>query len=173
MDYPAISAQKALRRIDFTESIRSCGQRRNSASREESADFPSNSMGLEQNDAFEKSEIPPIRLNNDLADVSCPANGVLPRKERWKITAHAAVHAGCVLIGFHERGVQRNAVRDAVQFHNGHAHHEGNFAGTIHRDNWLGIDAAAVGDERAGGRECNLRHILLIPEGLAAEVHGE
>ena len=76
MDYPAISAQKALRRIDFTESIRSCGQRRNSAGREELADFPSNSMGLEQNDAFEKLEIPPIRLNDDLRHIARPTNGI-------------------------------------------------------------------------------------------------
>ena len=34
-------------------------------------------------------------------------------------------------------------------------------------------DAAGVGDERAGGRYGDLRHIFLIPEGLAAEVHGE
>lgn len=37
----------------------------------------------------------------------------------------------------------------AVQLHNGHAHHERDFAGTIHRDDRFGIDAAGVGDESA------------------------
>ena len=76
-------------------------------------------------------------------------------------------------VGFHERGIQRDTVRDAVQFHNGHAHHERDFSGTIHRNDRFRIDAAGVVDECAGGRYGDLRHILLIPKGFTAEVHGK
>lgn len=43
----------------------------------------------------------------------------------------------------------------------------------MHRDDRFGIDAAGIIDECAGGRYGDLRHILLIPERLAAEIDGE
>ena len=77
------------------------------------------------------------------------------------------------MIGFHERAVQRNAVRNAIQFHNGHAHHKGDFTGAVHCDGWFRKHAAGIGDERAGGRYGNLRCVFFVPERLTAEVHGE
>ena len=115
--------------------------------------------------------LPPIRLNNHLRHVTRPANRICAGSQRWKIPAHVAVHADFAVVGFHERRVQRDAVGDSVQFNNAHVHHEGDFSGAIHRDDRFGIDAAGVGDERAGGRHGDRRHIFLIPEGLAAEVH--
>ena len=43
--------------------------------------------------------LPPIRLNNHLRHVTRPANRICAGSQRWKITAHAAVQTGCVLIG--------------------------------------------------------------------------
>lgn len=117
-----------------------------------------------------QSEKAPIWDNIQRSHISRPAHGVLPRKQHRKLPTDGAVHGGRSRVGFLQLRVQRYASRYALQLRNDHAHHEGDRARAVDRDDRFRIDIPRIGDKRAALGQGNGRDILLVPKRLAAEV---
>ena len=81
------------------------------------------------------------------------------------------VHQGTALIGFLQHGVNDDAFGDVLQFHNGRAHHERDVPGAFDRQDWLGIHAARIRNDRPGFGDRDVVGGIGIEKRIAAEVH--
>ncbi len=63
------------------------------------------------------------------------------------------VHQDAAQVGFLQSAVEDDAPGNTFQFHNGCTHHERDVPGTIHREDWLGVHAARIGDDYEDAEE--------------------
>lgn len=115
----------------------------------------------------------PIRPDYYSRHRSCPADRICSRLQHREFSGHVIVHQGAAQIGFLQSTVQNNAAGNACQFYDGCAYHERNISGARQGDERFGINAARIGDCAAGCRDCHIRYIVLVPEGIAPEIHSE
>lgn len=80
------------------------------------------------------------------------------------------VHQCGSLVCFLQHGVDNDAPRDVLQFHDGHAHHERNVPGTCDCQDRLGIHASRICDDRPGCGDRDVSSGIGIEEWIAAEV---
>ena len=83
------------------------------------------------------------------------------------------VHQGGALIGFLQSAVEDDAPGDVLQFHDGCAYHERDVSGAVHREDWLGVHAAGIRDDRPGRGDCDVSGGISIEERIAAKVYGK
>ena len=115
----------------------------------------------------------PIRLNDHLCHRSCPADGIRSRLQHWEFSGHVVVHQGAALIGFLQGTVEDDAPGNTFQFHNGCAHHERDVPGACNRQDWLGIHASRIRDDRPGCGDRDVNGGIGIDERIAVKVDGK
>ena len=83
------------------------------------------------------------------------------------------VHQSIALVGFLQHGVNDDAPGASFQFHDGRTHHERDVPGTCDHQDWLGVHAAGIRDDRPGCGDRDVSGSIGIEERITAEVHRE
>ena len=68
------------------------------------------------------------------------------------------------MVGLLQHGVNDDAPGYVGQFHNGRTHHECDVPGARHRQDWLGVHASRICDDRPRSGDCDVSGGIGIEE---------